>query len=110
MKNNQTIPAKLIRPLIRKTVLVAITITNIKNPDGIKHIITSHGRVNGTWYGRFNADDFHLNQRNEANSSIMPKLYKKFAEEIMSVNVIYETAIVIIVDIKIPNQGVPNHL
>ena len=40
----------------------------------------------------------------------MLKLYKKLAEDIMSVKFMYETPSEIEVDNKIPTQGVLNHL
>ena len=108
MRKNHPIPAAVTIPLTKNTVFVAMAITKIRNADGIKHMIIKPGNPTGTRYGLFNNGIFLLSQTKDANSNNIPKLYKKFADEIMTVNFIYEIARAIRVETKIPTNGVLN--
>ncbi|KAL8159494.1 hypothetical protein V2J09_001031 [Rumex salicifolius] len=53
---------------------------------------------------------FLLNQRKDANSNNMPRLYKKFTDAIISLKSRHDIAIAMIIDTMIPTQGVLNRL
>ena len=64
----------------------------------------------GTTKGLLTMGNFLLNQRKDANSNSIPKLYKKFTKDIMSTKLMYATASVINVESEIPTQDVLNQV
>ena len=54
--------------------------------------------------------NFLLNQRKNANSNSIPKLYKKFTEDIMPTKLMHATTSVINVESEIPTQDVLNQV
>ncbi|KAJ9555404.1 hypothetical protein OSB04_010018 [Centaurea solstitialis] len=81
-----------------------------KKADGTRHITTNAGTRSGTLYGRFRAGSFTRSQINETNSSNIPRLYIKFADDMIYVKSMKEKHIVITADTRIPTHGVLNHL
>ncbi|KAJ4963713.1 hypothetical protein NE237_023652 [Protea cynaroides] len=70
---------------------------------------TSAGIPMGTSYALCNLRYFFLNQMNEAISNSIPKLYKKFADNMMVVNFMNVMLNVIVLDTRIPTHCVLNH-
>lgn len=67
------------------TTLAAIAVMMTKNADGNKNMTTKPGTPCGTRYGGFSIGSFLRSHTNAVSSSSIPKLYKKFADETMSV-------------------------